>query len=297
MAKGKKKNLGSYPSVSVIGSMFLALTVLGLFGMLIILSKNISKAIQDNMQIQVFLDKEISESQRQRIEKTISDMDFVLKKDNTPVIEFISKEDAAESFIEESGEDFLEFLGDNPLRDSYLINIDFSSTENLDLEKESEKIGQINGVFEVSYVGNMINSVNKNLTRIGLFLMGFAIILVILVIILINNTIKLALFSQRFLIRSMQLVGAKSSFIRGPFLKKSFQHGMLAGILASSFLYFLYYYGTTQVEGLKELTELYQTNSFIVLFCGLLLTGGLVGFSGTYLAISKYMKMSLDELY
>ena len=124
--------------------------------------------------------------------------------------------------------------------------------------------------------------------------MAFASVLFIAVILLINNTIKLALFSQRFLIRSMQLVGAKSGFIRQPFLFRSMIHGITAGILASIGLYVLLDLGQTKFPQLTIVTEM---QTVFILFIGVIIMGALVGFSGTYLAIRKYLRMSLDELY
>lgn len=294
MGKNRRSKLGSYPSTSVIGSMLLALTVLGLFGSFILLSNKVTSEIQQNIQIQVYLNKTVNESQRQQISKTLGAKEYVLRDENNPVITFVSKEDAAAKFIEETGEDFYEFLGENPLRDSYLVNIDYSRDSVPELALIKNDIESISGVFEVDYVESMISSINENITKISLILIGFAVALLIVVIILINNTIKLALFSQRFLIRSMQLVGAKSSFIQKPFLWRSMTHGMLAGLLSASILFGLIYYGG---KNLPELTNLFDINTLIILFCGLIVIGGLVGLTGTYFSVRKYLKMSLDELY
>ena len=290
----KKKTLGSYPSTSVVGSMLLALLVLGSFGFLTIVGKNTTQYIQENMQMQVYLSKDITKAQLLQIEKTLSDKPYVLRKEGEPLIHFISKDSAAAQFIRETGEDFFEFLGENPLRDSYVINLDLKQLPEGNMEKAANEIENISGVFEVDYVKNLINDINTNITKIGLFLMAFALALVIMVIILINNTIKLALFSQRFLIRSMQLVGAKSGFIVRPFLYRSFLQGVLSGAFASGLLYAGIIYLSGQ---LPDIANLYGTNGLLILFCTLLLIGGFVGFTGTYLAVRKYLKMSLDELY
>ena len=290
----KKRKLGSYPSISVIGSMLLALLVLGLFALFILLSRNVSNEIRSNIQIQVYLNKSVNEIQRLQISKNLGARDYVLTNDEGPAIQFVSKEEAAEKFIKETGEDFYEFLGENPLRDSYLVNIDFTRDSIPDMAQVKKDIESISGVFEVDYVESMINNINENITRISLILIGFALILLTVVIILINNTIKLALFSQRFLIRSMQLVGAKASFIQKPFLWRSFWHGSLAGALASAGLYGLFYYAANSLPVIKELLDF---NTLILLFSGLILVGGLVGMTGTWFSVKKYLRMSLDELY
>ena len=294
MSSKKKRKLGSYPSTSVVGSMLLALVVLGIFGLILIVSDNLSQLIRENMQVQVYLDKDLSESQRMQVEKTIVSMDFVLKKDQEAVITFVSKDEAAKTFIEETGEDFYEFLGENPLRDSYKVNIDLESANISDASIVKQRLEEVSGVYEVDYVESMVNEINENITRIGLILMGFAIILILVVIILIHSTIKLALFSQRFLIRSMQLVGAKKSFIQAPFLNRSLLQGFVSGIFASVFIYILLQYGQ---KNYPEIEGLYTIETIIVLFCGLAVMGALVAFTGTWLAMRRFMRMSLDELY
>jgi cell division transport system permease protein len=162
------------------------------------------------------------------------------------------------------------------------------------LEKVSADIEGIEGVFEVTYVEKLINTVLENITRISLILLGIAIMLVIVVVVLINNTIKLALFSQRFLIRSMQLVGATSSFIKRPFLGRAFMHGIFAGLIASALLYWLL---QLAYNNLPELQILANTELTLLLLGGIVVFGGLLGWLSTRGAMSRYLKLSLDELY
>ena len=246
------------------------------------------------MEARVFLMKEISESQRIQVEQTLANSDYVLSKDGAQVMTYISKEQASKEFVESTGEDFKELLGDNPLRDSYIINIAYEYQTAEKLAELRTSIEALSGVFEFDYVESVYTKIVDNVTTIGFILMAFAGVLFIAVILLINNTIKLALFSQRFLIRSMQLVGAKSGFIRQPFLARSMLHGITAGILASIGLYVLLDLGQTKFPQLTTVTEM---QSVFILFVGVVIMGALVGFMGTYLAIRKYLRMSLDELY
>ncbi len=292
--KFRKKKLGSYPFVSVIFSITLSLLVIGLFGLILIYSSALTKVIQENIEIQVFLDKHITENERIKINKTISSRDYVLLKDNQPQITEITKEEAAKIFIQETGEDFVEFIGDNPLRDAFIIKIgpDFQSPDKMaNIRKEIEGI---RGVYEVNYVENLIESINRNLSKIALTLGGISALLIIVAVILINNTIKLALFSQRFLIRSMQLVGATAGFIKGPFLKRALNYGFLAGLIASGSLFGFVHYANTRIEELSIL----KTDQYIYALMGsLVLVGIIVGYASTWRAINRYLKMSLDELY
>lgn len=290
----RKKKLGSYPSVSVIFSITLSLFVIGLFGLLFLHANRLSEIVKENIEIQVFLNKDISQNQKIQVLKTLSSKDYVFKVNDDAQISFISKEEAEKQFIEDTGEDFKEFLGENPLRDAYVIKIAPEFQDKAKLKIVKKEIEELSGVFEVVYMENLVDSINKNLAKLGLILLGFAVILMIVVVILINNTIKLALFSQRFLIRSMQLVGAKASFIQKPFLLRSGFNGILSGLLASGILYGLTKYAYSKIEDLYLLQEV---DKVVMLFGGLLLIGALIGLLSTYRAIRKYLRMSLDELY
>ena len=288
----KKKNLGSYPYISVVFSITLALFVIGVFGSLVIYSKELERLVRENVKIQVYLKNQITETQRGQIEKSIASKPFTSKEPNA--IEFISKDEAAKEFIKETGEDFKKFLGENPLRDAFLVKIneDFHSAEQLTkIKAEVEKIG---GVFEVYYVESVIESINKNVTKIGLILMGLVALLLFIVVMLINNTLRLALFSQRFLIHSMQLVGARSSFIHKPFLLRASLHGLISGIISVALLIGLLTIATRKVE---ELSLIQNNDRLLILIGVLLVLGILVAVTSTYRAVSKYLKLSLDELY
>ncbi len=272
----------------------LALFVIGLFGTLILQANKLTSVIKQNIEIQIYLNKDISSNQRTRIERELAASDYILTTDGKAEIAFISKETAAEQFVKDTGEDFTEFLGDNPLRDALTIKVNEGFQSNEQLKQIKAEIQRISGVFEVTYVENLADSINENLTKLSLLLMGIASILVVVVLLLINNSIKLALFSQRFLIRSMQLVGAKSSFIRTPFLKRSLFHGALAGLIASGLLYGLKQFANGQIEGLDQL----QQQELVLALYGLLIVlGAIIAYFSTLRAMNKYLKMSLDELY
>ncbi len=250
--------------------------------------------IRENVEIQVFLDKKLTNDQIEEIRSSISGKPYILTKADTLAMRYVSKEEAAATFIESTGEDFTQFLEDNPLRDSFVLIIaeEFQTSEQLTeivagLEKQK-------GVFEVSYMTDLVDSINRNLLKVSLVLGGFILILIITVVMLINNTIRLALFSQRFLIRSMQLVGATRSFIRKPFLSRAFLFGILAGFFASVILFVLVNYTQANIEGFALL----QNQELLFMLFGLLVfTGGILSVFSTLRAVNKYLNMSLDELY
>ncbi len=292
--KVRKKKLGSYPYVSVVLSITLALFVIGVFGSLVIYSKELERVVRENVKIQVFLKSQVTESQRLQIEKNLSSRYFISKKNPETALTFVSKDEAAKQFIQETGEDFKKFLGENPLRDAYLVRIDEAYHDNASLKKIKSEVEKLSGVYQVYYVENLIDSINQNITKIGLILMGLVALLLLTVVLLINNTLKLALFSQRFLIRSMQLVGAKRWFIQQPFILRASLHGLIAGLIASGLLVALLSFATKRVEDLK----LIQNNERLGLLLGsLLVIGILIAAISTFRAVSKYLKLSLDELY
>ena len=289
-----KKQLGYFKFGSVLFSTTLSLFIVGLFGIILIQASSLTKMIRENIEIQVFLDKGLSQQQLGDLRKNLAERPFVLHTEDSVYLRFISNKEAAETFIQNTGEDFTQFLEDNPLRDSYVFSVseEFQSSEQLTLiAKELETQP---GVFEVSYMTDLVDSINKNLFKVSLIMGGFILILIVTVIMLINNTIRLALFSQRFLIRSMQLVGATRGFIRKLFIIRAFLFGVLAGILASGILYALLEYTKGNIEGFASLQN---TELMLLLFVGLTVTGGFLSGISTLRSVNKYLNMSLDELY
>jgi cell division transport system permease protein len=289
----RKKKLGGYPGIGVVISVMLALFVMGLFGVLIIYSNELEHQIRENIKMQVYLKSNVSETQRLQIENKLLAMPFVNRHDGKGV-SFFSKDEAAKKFIAETGEDFTQFIGENPLRDAYLVNIDAGFHSKDQMEKIKADIQQMNGVFQVYYVEGLIESVNSNVTKLSLILLGLIVLLLITVVLLINNTLRLALFSQRFLIRSMQLVGARKWFIQGPFLVRAASYGLLAGLLTSALLWALSDYAQRKIT---DLALLHNEQHFKLLLLSLLFIGMFVAVLGTYFSIRRYLRMSLDQLY
>lgn len=291
--KGNKKKLGGYPAIGVVISITLSLIVMGVFGLLLIYTQELENQVRQNIRVQVYLRSNVTENQRLQIENKLAAQDYINKEDGPGVV-FVSKEDAAKKFIEETGEDFVDFIGENPLRDAYLVSIarEYHSIEKI--EQIKKEIQEMNGVFQVFYVEGLIESVNSNVTKIGLILLGLITVLLITVVLLINNTLRIALFSQRFLIRSMQLVGARKWFILRPFLLRASGYGLLAGLLAAFLLWSLSKYAQSKIE---DLTILHNQNQFLVLVAVLLVSGIVVAVLSTFFSIRRYLKMSLDQLY
>ena len=293
-SRRQKRKLGSFPFLSVIFSITLSLVVMGIFGIAFIYLKTLTSIVQSNVEIQVYLDKSIRDHDVKRLEKIMTTRPYIRSDDATENIKFISKETAAEVFIRDTGEDFTKFLGDNPLRDAFSVKI-INQYQSVDSLKTIEiDLRRLPGVYEIVFQESLIASINKNLRKIGILLLGMTLILLVAVIVLINNTIRIALFSQRFLIRSMQLVGATKGFIRWPFLKRSLIYGLVSGVLASGIIFGIIQFAQHQID---DLDKLYAEEPLFILFAVLIFLGLLISYLSTLSSMKRYFKISLDELY
>jgi cell division transport system permease protein len=291
---GSKKTLGSYPYFTVMLSITLSLIVTGLFGLIYVHAHKISEIARENIEMNIILNKSIQENQRISLEKALSAQPYILKRNGKPIVRFISAEEARKKFIEIHGQDFSKVLPDNPLHASFVINLLPSYSDSLNMKKIAGSIQKMDGVKEVFYMEDLIQKVNNNLNIISIVLLFFAFVLLFATILLINNTIKLALYSQRFLIRSMQLVGATKAFIQKPFIIRALLQGFISGCAASGLLFIIINYAYQEISYLNALN---QQESILIVLGSLLLLGAIIGFFSSLRAVSKYLKMSLDELY
>lgn len=286
----RKKKLGGYPATGVVISTTLALFVIGLFGLILIYSNRFEILVRENITFKVYTRSSLSETQLKQVEQSLATKEFVANADDAIV--FVSKEEAGKQ-LTDIGE-YEEVLGDNPFKDMFEVKIAPAYHDTTSLNKVKAELENLSGVFEAVYEKDFLDDINANFKRISLFLIGVDAILLITVILLINNTLRLALFSQRFLIRSMQLVGAKKGFIQRPFLVRAALYGMLAGILAAGLIYSLTRYA---YEKINLLEQLHDQRQFVILLGTLLVIGALIAVVSTFVSIRRYLKMSLDELY
>jgi cell division transport system permease protein len=287
----RKKILGGYPAVGVIISTTLALFVFGLFANLIIYSRQFSEIVRANLNVKVYLKNSLTDTQRNQLERTILSKDFVASTEKP--IEFISKEQAEKDLIGQIG-DYKEILGENPLKDAFVVKIKPEMQDTTSLKSVKRELERINGVLEATYEQHLIESVNKNSRSISIYLLLISLALMITTFILVNNTLRLALFSQRFLIRSMQLVGAKKWFIINPFLIRAIGYGLLSGLIAASLVWALSNYAQNRIPDLSLLSN---TNDMLTVIAVLIFVGVVISCFSTYFAIQRYLKMSLDDLY
>lgn len=278
----------------IIASLTAALFLIGFCGLLVMQSKKLISIIKQNIEVRVMLDKGLDSNQVTKVYKSIVARPFVLSIDGKPQVTFFSKDEAAKEFIADTKEDFSTLLGDNPLHDSYRVRLQEDYFEDTKLKQIKAELEKNDGVFEVVYQENLADQINKNLTKIYLILATFAVIMLVIIILLMNNTIRLALYSQRFLIRSMQLVGATNGFIQRPFLKNGAVQGLISGLIAAGLIVALQQLALHQIEGLHLLQE-YDKLSFLL--AGVIILGALIGIASTFQALARYLRMALDDLY
>jgi cell division transport system permease protein len=291
----KSKKIGQYPNFMVVISLTIALFLIGLCGLISFQAKRLATLVKQNVELQVYLENDLTSKTKDSLKKVFSKKYFISKNDAGETnISFISKDSAAMTYISETKENFKTLLVDNPLRDAYLLRVRdeyFNETSLQTIKKEIEKIA---GVYEVTYVENLVDDINKNIRKIYLILSGFVVLLLLTIIVLVNNTIKLAVFSQRFLIRSMQLVGATNYFIQKPFVIRGALQGLAAAFISIILL------GLVQQGAISKVPELLKLSSvmeFVTLSLVLIVLGVSTGVICTFSSIHKYLGLSLDELY
>ena len=288
-----KKTFGNFPFLSVIFSVSLSLLLLGIFSFFLLTSFQVKKVIQENTEVNIYLNKGISNAQVDQIKRILFTKEYALSN-NENTLSYVSSKQAAEDFSKEIGEDFIDFLGDNPLRDLIILKINSSFFELEKLSSIESDILSIPGVYEVDYSKEMINNINSNIRNISLVFIGIYLVLSLISFILINNTLRIALFSQRFLIRSMQLVGATSAYILKPFIYRGLLYGLLSGVISSISLYMLILLANDKINGFEMIVSIDQLS---IIFITLITTGILMVILSTYSSVNKYLKSSLDDLY
>ncbi|MCK4637803.1 MAG: permease-like cell division protein FtsX, partial [Bacteroidales bacterium] len=220
----KRRLKSSY--VTTLVSITLVLFMLGMLGLIILHAKKLSDYVKENIGFSIIMKENVKEAGIIQLQKTLDASDYVKST------EYITKEKAAEELTKDLGEDFIDFLGYNPLLPSIDLRLkaEYANIDSLAII-EKDLLANKN-VKEVFYQKSLVHLINKNLRRISIIILGFSILLLIIAIALINNTIRLSVYSKRFLIKSMQLVGATQAFIRRPFILKGILHGILGAFIA-----------------------------------------------------------------
>ena len=291
----KKKVFGSYPFLTVSISTVIAISIIGLVTTLILFAHQLTNNIKNEIELHVFLNN-VSDAERQKLITILSSKPYVKKEDGKAKIQYLSQAEAEKEFLGINDDD-LSVFEVSPIKASLIVEITPEFTSVTQLEEAKIDIEKNRSVFEVDLRDEWkktMQSIYDNMYKVMLFLIGFTLVAVTTIVLLINNTIKLALYSQRFLIRSMQLVGARKGFILKPFVFRSILHGTIAGALASLGLYFAL---QSAISNIPDLNFVYDSQKIFLLLIALPVLACLINLVSTLVAVSKYLKMSLDELY
>ncbi len=282
----KRKLVSSY--FSVVLSIGLVLFLLGVLGLLVLNTKKMADHFKEQITISVFLKETAKEVEIDQLQKSLSMADY------TKTATYVSKEEAAEKHSEEIGENFMDFLGYNPLKNSIDVNLnaDFVSPEKI--EEIAFEISAKSYVDEVSYDKPLVGLLNDNVKRIGFWILVASAIFTFIAVLLINSSIRLSIYSKRFIIKTMQMVGATKTFIRKPFIWTNIKLGMIGSVLALLALAGLLYYLNMNFPDLGLLQD---ATVLIILFIGVFVLGLFISLVSTYFATQRFLNLRTDELY
>jgi cell division transport system permease protein len=262
--------------------------MLGLIGLLLLNAHKLSDYVKENIGFAIVINNDAREVEILKLQKELEATPYVR------TTEYITRERAARDFTKTLGEDFVSFLGYNPLLASIDVKL-FAGFANPDsIAKIEAQLKNQPLIKEIVYEKSLIHLVNENVKRISLIILGFSGLLFLIAIALVNNTIRLQVYSRRFIIRTMQLVGATKGFIRKPFLYRSLFIGFMAAVLASLLMLGLVY--VIQYE-LTNLMIFIDFKLLSVLFVAITVLGMMLNFVSTFFALNKYLNIDVDNLY
>lgn len=274
--------------LSSIISNSLVLFMLGVVMLLVFNAKKLSDYVKENIGFSVILHDDIRDVEANFLRKTLDASSYVR------TTEYISKEVAAAELQKELGDDFIGFLGYNPLSSSIEVKLKANYTNPDSIQKIEDELMAQRPVKEVFYQKSLVNLVNENVSRISAILLLFSGLLFFVALVLINNTIRLSVYSKRFIISTMKVVGATWGFIRKPFLLKSISHGIYASVIAIGLLCGIIYI----VQGeFYELVNFGQVELLSVVFGLVLLLGVTINLFSTFFAVNKFLNVKTDDLY
>ena len=284
-----KNRVNSSYITSVI-SITLVLFTLGVLGLIVLQANSLSNYIKENIGFEIIIKPDVKEADILYLQKTLDLEPFVKTS------EYITKEEASERLTEMLGDEFTDFLGeeDNPLLPSIDLRFNAQWANNDSLAVIENFILANEQVKEVYYQKSLVHIINKNVRRIGLILLGFSLLLLLIALALINNTIRLSVYTKRFTIRSMQLIGATERFIRRPFVLKGILQGVLSAAIAMILILIIV---TTLKRNIPEFAILIGTELIIYLFVFILVLGILIAGISTSFAVNKYLRMRTERLY
>ncbi|MDO1512544.1 permease-like cell division protein FtsX [Maribacter confluentis] len=282
----RRKLISSY--FSVVLSIALVLFLLGILGLLVLNTKKLADRSKEQITISVFLKENTKEIEVEQLQKTLAMSEYT--KSST----YVSKEEAAKQHSEDIGEDFVDYLGYNPLKNSIDVKLkaDFVTAEKV--EEIAATLAEKSFVDEVSYDRVLVSMVAKSVEQIGFWILVASAIFTFIAVLLINSSIRLSIYSKRFIIKTMQMVGATKTFIRRPFIWQNIKLGMIGAAIALLAIAGVVYYLNTNFQDFGLFDEPYI---LIILFVSVFLLGILISFISTYFATQRFLNLRTDELY
>ena len=282
----KRRLISSY--FSVIISITLVLFLLGVLGMLLINARKVETLFKEKIALSIDLKENVKQIEIAQLEKNLKLSDYVKST------RFISKEEAAEIAQVENGEKFMDFIGYNPFQNSIDVYLNSEFVTLNKLEEIKTNLLQKSYVDEVRYDVDLVSLMNKNVKRISFWLIAISVIFAFIAMLLINSSIRLAVYSKRFIIKTMQMVGATKHFIRRPFIWKSIRLGIIGSLFAVAGLIVVAYYLD---KNLPELNILSNPTLFALLCLGIVLLGIIITGISTFFATQRFLNLKTDDLY
>ena len=284
--KLKRRVFRSYVSATV--SISLVLFLVGLFGLLVLNADKLANYIRENIGFTLVLHDDVKEIEIIRLQKILDATDYVKSS------RFIDKETAAQQLQKDLGEDFQGFLGFNPLLSSIDVKLfaEYTHPDSIAiLEKDFLEYPQVK---EVYYQRDLVNLINENVSKIGLFLIVFSVLLLFVFTSLINNTIRISIYSQRFIINAMLLVGASRNFVRKPFVLKSIIYGIVGALISNALIAAVFLTYKDEFADIFKVSG-YETIGFVFLI--VLSMGIIISWLSTLFAVNKFLRLRFDELF
>ena len=282
----KRKLISSYFSVVI--SIALVLFLLGCLGLLVLNAKKVADHFREQVVVTIYLNDSAKEVEVNQLQKSLAMADY------TKEAKYVSKEEAAQIVKSDLGEDFTEFLGTNPLQNSIdvYLNADYVTNETLD--GITAELANKAFIEDIKYDNNLVELMNDNVKKITFWVLILSAVFTLIAVLLINSSIRLAVYSKRFIIKTMQMVGATKRFIRKPFVFKSIQLGIIGAIVALIGMgVVLYYLDKT----FPELELLQKPVLISMLFVGVFLLGILITWVSTFIATQRFLNLKTDQLY
>ncbi|MCK9616958.1 MAG: permease-like cell division protein FtsX [Lentimicrobiaceae bacterium] len=274
--------------VTTVISITLVLFMLGLLGLIVFHARKLSDYVKENIGFTLIIKDNVREATIIELQKQLDLKQYV------KTTEYITREQAAEQLTKELGEDFIGFLGYNPLLPSIDVRLKAEYANNDSISVIEKQILANPYVKEVFYQKSLVDLINKNLNRISVVILGFSIVLLLIAALLINNTIRLSVYAKRFLIKSMMLVGATRYFIRKPFVLKGIFQGLIGACIAIILLFIIL---LVAIQKLPEVVNFSQLDAYLSIFGSIIVLGVVFSWASTFFAVRKYLRMKTDDLY